>query len=65
VGHAPIPTGAKLLRCIGLHAYPTGVATLRYNQQRNISKINTKDNRAFQKEMGFQVIYNKGIKGEM
>ena len=26
--------GAKLLRCIGLHAYPTGVAALRYNQQR-------------------------------
>jgi len=27
--------GTKLLRCIGLHAYPTGVAALRYNQQKN------------------------------
>jgi len=24
---------AKLLRCIGLHAYPTGVTALRSNQQ--------------------------------
>jgi len=42
VGHAPILLGAKLLRCIGLHAYPTGVAALRYNQQRKITKINNK-----------------------
>jgi len=26
VGHAPILHRTKLLRCIGLHAYPTGVA---------------------------------------
>jgi len=38
VGHAPILLGAKLLRCIGLHAYPTGVAALRYNQQQKITE---------------------------
>jgi len=35
-------TEAKLLRCIGLHAYPTGVAALRSNQQTKITKINNK-----------------------
>jgi len=42
VGHAPILLEAKLLRCIGLHAYPTGVAALRSNQQTKVTKINNK-----------------------
>jgi len=42
VGHAPILLGAKLLRCIDLHAYPTGVAALHSNQQIKITKINNK-----------------------
>jgi len=33
---------AKLLRCIGLHAYPTGVAAQNEGQQTKITKINNK-----------------------
>ena len=36
------PLGAKLLRCIGLHAYPTGVAARSDGHQRKITKINSK-----------------------
>jgi len=35
-------TEAKLLRCIGLHAYPTGVAARSEGQQTKITKINNK-----------------------
>jgi len=35
-------TEAKLLRCIDLHAYPTGVAAQNEGQQTKITKINNK-----------------------
>jgi len=35
-------TGAKLLRCIRLHAYPTGVASRSEGQQTKVTKINNK-----------------------
>ena len=38
-------TEAKLLRCIGLHAYPTGVAARSEGQQTK-QKSTTNDNRA-------------------
>ena len=49
-------TEAKLLRCIGLHAYPTGVATHSEGQQKKLRKSTTNDNRAYCLEI------EKGIK---
>jgi len=44
VGHS---TEAKLLRCIGLHAYPTGAPSVLINKQK-LRKSTTNDNRSLE-----------------
>ena len=69
MGHAPILLGAKLLRCIGLHAYPTGVATRSEgqpnknyeNQQQTITELNSKrgsvENESFTEPLKLFIFY--------